>query len=179
MLVCFFGHSCGSPKFYNEIKSLYKEENNDERDNIDSNTLFIYNTKDTNIDKLFLKSVEDDIKHTNHIIYFYVPDNSIPIQKYYGVIYDVDHTLYYILAYEKSNKNVVLKTISDSLNDEYYKFVFENYLNNNCHYLKELGELSDHSGVRTYQAIYEVNKKDNKINKCVFRDIFFTYYIKE
>ncbi len=168
-LCSLIGYSCSSPKFYKEIKSTYKTANNDRA---------IY-SKDINKD--ILKLLEKELENTNHIIYFQegIPTDNIKKTDYNIVVWDLNNQKYYTLAYKKSEDQILLKEVSKTLNNEYFDFVRDYYLKNECDSLTKMGLASNHSGIRILHNIYEVNLKDKIVKECSFWDIHFTYWYKE
>jgi len=66
-----------------------------------------------------------------------------------------------------------MDTIYEYPNDNYYKFIIDNYREGNIEYLKKLGELSNHSGYRTGEVIYEIDLNSGSKKREVFKDILF------
>jgi len=161
ILVCL---GCTTPKFYTEITSTYPKEKKDD-----------YLLKSSiKPHKIVFRTLEDKLKNSKHIIYHYAPNAEWDSKEFSGVVYDVDNNKYYY--FENSKKHPSKLIVSDVYqypNDNYYKFVIDNFRNGKIEYLKKLGEISGHSGVRTEEVIYDINLNEKKSNRYVFQDFLF------
>jgi hypothetical protein len=169
-LYLLIGCSCSTPKFYKEIKSTYNTTVNKEK--------VIY-SKDIHRD--VLKLLTKALENTNHIIYFQegIPTDNIKKPDYNIMIWDLDHQKYYTVVYRESGKQILFNEVPNTSQNQYFEFVRDYFLNNECDSLKNMGLESNHSGIRISHTIYEINLKENNINECSFWDIHFTFWYKE
>ncbi|WP_133240861.1 hypothetical protein [Marixanthomonas spongiae] len=58
-------------------------------------------------------------------------------------------------------------------NDNYYKFVIDNFRNRKIDYLKKLGEISNLSGYTANESIYGINLKSGAKKRYTFRGFLF------
>ncbi|MCF6167976.1 hypothetical protein [Lutibacter sp.] len=161
ILLCL---GCATPKFYQEILSTYPKGKKDD---------FILKSS-ISPHKIVFKSLKDELKNSSHIIYHFSPNAEWYSKEFSGVIYDVDNNRYYY--FENSNKHPRKITVSEEYpypEDNYYKFVIDNFRNGKIDYLKKLGEISGHSGYRTNEVIYDINLKKNSYNRYTFEDFLF------
>ncbi|MCU0350816.1 MAG: hypothetical protein MUF43_08305 [Flavobacterium sp.] len=164
-------YSCSTPKFYNEVNEMQTSIKYETEKNTD-NAIRV-KIKSNDVNRLVFKRLEKELVNTNHIIYFNIPSSSITDKKYWFVVYDVDNQIYYELeSDDNKKKRIQLLNTSDTLTDSFYRFVFDSYLDDKCDMLKEKGK-SFMSGVRTYEAIYEVNLESKVNRNCYFRDFYF------
>jgi len=157
-LSIFFG--CSTPKFYNEVKSTFVKPNND-----------IIKLQGTPNEKLVLKRLEQELKTTEHIILVYVPSTSFSNDSFISLVYDFDNRRYYYVDAE--NGKLLVKPEHINPKDDYRKFVLQKYLGGKSDYLKELGEVSNHSGVQTTEAIYDIDLKNNNVKKVTYKSFLF------
>lgn len=156
--------SCAPPKFYNEIESTYQKE---------VNRSFLLNSS-MKPHKIIFKTLKKELIDSNHIIYFYSPDSNWDSKVFSGAVYDVDNNMYYY--FNNSESRPLELTISHTHSysgDNYYNFVIDNFRNGKIGYLKKLGQISNHSGIRTEQAIFDVNLREGKSSNYTFRDFLF------
>ena len=164
-------YSCSTPKFYNEVNEMQTSIKHETEKNTD-NAIRV-KIKSNDVNRLVFKRLEKELVNTNHIIYFNIPSASITDKKYWFVVYDVDNQIYYELESDDSKKKrIQLLNTSDTLTGSFYRFVFDSYLDDKCDMLKEKGK-SSMSGVRTYEAIYEVNLESKVNRNCYFRNFYF------
>ena len=155
---------CAPPKFYNEIESSYQKE---------VNRSFLGNSP-IKPHKIIFKTLKKELINTKHIIYCYSPDPSWDSKVFSGAVYDVDNKTYYY--FKNSESRPLELTVSQThyySDDNYYSFVIDNFINGKIGYLKNLGQISNHSGIRTEQAIFEVNLREGKSSKDTFSDFLF------
>ncbi len=168
--ISFIG--CSTPKFYTEIATMQKEIR-DDIDKDEGNPQSEVRIKGYNMNKLVLKKMRDELKNTNHILYYYSPDSSFSSNKFWFTIYDVDNKIYYSLENnDLNNKQIDLIKKTDNLDDPsdgYALFVFNNYINNNCELIKNKGNVNI-SGARTYEAIYEIDLTNKENKYCYFKN---------
>ncbi|TPD69789.1 hypothetical protein FJA49_07735 [Flavobacterium microcysteis] len=165
--ISFIG--CSTPKFYTEIATMQKEIR-DDIDKAEGNPQNEVRIKGYNMNKLVLKKMRNELKNTNHILYYYSPDPSFSSNKFWFIIYDVDNKVYYnIENNDFNNKQIDLIEKTDKLSEKFALFVFNNYMNNNCELLKSKGNVNI-SGVRTYEAIYEINLTNKENKHCYFKN---------
>ena len=156
--------SCSTPKFYKEIQSTYPQE---ERDDIKLNISFKPH-------KLILKELQQKFDNTNHIIFHYSPSSDWTSVVFSGFIYDVDNNLYYFVSNNDTlPKNIEVENVKYFEEFDYYMFVINNYRNGKIGYLQELGKLSNHSGYRTKEVIYDIDLTKKKYKRYVFDDFLF------
>ncbi len=166
ILICI--SSCSTPKFYSEITTMQEEIQSDINKQSDSSKKI--KIKECDMNKLVLNKLKDELKSTNHIIYYYSPDTSLSSEKIWVTIYDSENKIYYSLESNSKNpKQIDLIEKGNQLNDKHTSFVFDNYFENNCDFLKKKGEVKL-SGIRAYEAIYEVNLKDKENKNCYFKN---------
>ena len=156
--------SCSPPKFYNEIESTYEKEIN--------RNLFMNSA--INPHKIIFKTLKKELKDSKHIIYLYSPSSNWDSKVFSGAVYDIDNNMYYYFNNSESRplKLTVSQTHSYS-DDNYCRFVIDNFINGNIGYLKKLGQISNHSGIRTEQVIFDVNLSEGKSSKYTFSDFLF------
>jgi hypothetical protein len=125
------------------------------------------------MNKLVFNKLKKELTKTNHIIYLYSPDASFTSKKHWFIIYDVENKIYYYIENKDSNpKKIEIVKVSNNLKDNYYRFIFDNFLENKCEILKQRGDIKL-SGVRTYKAIYEVNLESKKNKCCYFKNFLY------
>src|SRR5690606_24560174 len=91
-----------------------------------------------------------------------------------GFIYDVDNNLYYFVSNSDSlPKNIEVEDVKYFEEYDYYMFVINNYRNGKIEYLQELGKLSNDSGYRTKEVIYDIDLMNKKYKRYVFDDFLF------
>lgn len=155
---------CVIPKFHPEIVSTYPEGKKD--DYIMKSSISPH--------KIVFRTLKSRLKNSEHIIYYYSPDAEWYSKEFSGVVYDVNNYKYYY--FENSEKQPRKLIVSESFpypDDNYYKFVIDNYRNGKIDYLKKLGEASNHSGYRTSEVLYDINLNTGKSNRYVFKDFLF------
>lgn len=164
-------YGCSVPKFYNEINEMqknikYETEKNNE-------AVISIKTQSYNMNKLVFNKLKKELTKTNHIIYLYSADASFTSKKYWFIVYDVDNNIYYNIENKDANsKTIKIVEVNDYLKDNYYRFIFDSYLNDQCELLKQKGN-TKLSGVRTYEAIYEVNLENKENRSCYFRNFLY------
>lgn len=160
---------CSTPKFYTEIARMQKEIR-DDIDKAEGNTPNEVRIKGYDMNKLVLKKMRNELKNTNHILYYNSPNSSFSSNKFWFTIYDVDNKVYYSLENNDSyKKQIDLIEKKDNLSDKFALYIFNNYMNNNCELLKNKGNVNI-SGVRTYEAIYEINLTNKENKHCYFKN---------
>lgn len=170
ILMFMFLYSCSVPKFYSEINEMQKNNNYEIKKN--SETVISIKTQSYDMNKLVFNKLKKELIKTNHIIYLYSSD-SFTSKKYWFIIYDVENNIYYNIENKDNNpKNIEIVEVNNDLKDNYYRFIFDNFLENKCEILKQRGNIKL-SGVRTYKAIYEVNLETKKNKSCYFRNFLY------
>ena len=161
ILICW---SCATPKFSDAIKSTYLNE---------INPVFPLKSQGNPHSKVF-KTFRNELKNSKHIVYLYAPNNDWNNKDFSGAIYDVENSKYYYFQSNLSNslKMTVIQNYSFP-DDNYYRFVIDNFINGKKSYLEELGQISNHSGVRTKQIIFDLNLRTGKSVKFIFKDFLF------
>lgn len=159
-------------KFYDEIyktrDNMIKLINKDKRDKGEKQK---YKYNNFTVDSLLFRSLEKEFKNSKHIIYLCDASSSY----FGGTFYDIENNIYYILEINLKTKSVNYLEHRNNLDLDIYefeKFVFENYLNNNCHILKEKGNVRL-SGGRHYIFILDINLKDNQNKGCYFQNFIY------
>lgn len=95
--------SCGTPKFYDEIKSTY--ENYDALVAKYGKESVTKNTFDPH--KLVMKKLNNHLQKANHIIYHFSPTTrKWKGKEFSGVVFDVENNKYYYVT--NSEKNLVI-----------------------------------------------------------------------
>ncbi|PVW13108.1 hypothetical protein [Marixanthomonas spongiae] len=118
--------SCSTSKFYSEVSSLNDSYRNELVEKYGKDAV-----KRNSFDphKLVLKTLKERIQNTDHIIYHYSPLPKWKSKEFAGVVYDVDNSKYYYLENsEERPRKIVVDTVYDYPNDNYYKFIIDN-----CH----------------------------------------------
>ncbi len=161
--------SCSVPKFYNEIhlmhNNIIEEMNKDNYEDKTSNS-----SKHKDFHKLVFRKLKKELVNTNHIIYFTISDSDTYTSNSWYILYDVDNNIYYDLEY--SDKSLRILDTSNFLKDAYNIYVFDNFNNNKCNLLIERGNKFQ-SGIRTYDAIFEVDLNKGIHKKCYFKSFFY------
>lgn len=164
LIVLSICYGCSTPKFYNEIISTYPEGKQD--DYVMKSSIKPH--------KLVLRKLEKSLKNSNHIIYHYVPEATWYSKEFSGIVFDVENNKYYYFTNSRNRpRKVQVDTVYKYSNDNYYKFIIENYCQGKIDYLKKLGKISNHSGYRTSVVIYDINLKSDTIQRYTFRDFLF------
>lgn len=164
-------YGCSVPKFYSEINEMQNDIKYETEKNID-NAIEI-KIKSNDVNKLVFKKLKKELVNSNHIIYFNHPSSSLIEKKYWFVVYDIDNQIYYELESSETNKKrIELIKRSDTLTNNYYRYILNNYINDKCDILKQKGN-TKLSGVRTYEAIYEVNLESKENRSCYFRNFLY------
>jgi len=163
--------SCGTPKFYNEIKSTYESYDF----LVSKYGKEAVNKSSYDPHKLVLNKLSSYLHNSNHIIYHYSRTTTKwKGKEFSGVVYDVDNNkYYYVYNNEITPRKIKVDFVYMNQDDNYYKFIIQNYLKGKIDYLKKLGEFSNHSGYRISEVIYDINLKYDTIQKHVFSDFFF------
>lgn len=162
--------SCKTPKFYDEIKSTY--------DSYD--VLVVKYGKESvrrstyDAHKLVMKKLSPYLQNSDHIIYHFSPASKWKGREFSGAVYDVDNKKYYYVNNHSGSSEIVhVDTVYKYPEENYYKFIIDNYREGKIEYLKELGEKSNHSGIRTWEVIYDVDLRSGVEQKHTFRDFLF------
>lgn len=158
-IICF---GCTNPRFYSEVLTAYNKEVN--------GAAILSNDQH----KLVFKSLDDELKNVEHIIYHYSPYPEWNSKQFSGAIYDLSNDKYYY--FENSKKHPRKLAISEKYpypKDNYHKFIIDNFRNGKIDFLKKLGEISGHSGIRTREVIYDINLKEKSHDRYTFEDFLF------
>lgn len=161
ILICF---GCTTSKFYAELISTYPTGKQDD---------YLMNSS-ISPHKLVLNKLKDELRNTQHIIYHYSPYPEWNSKKFSGVIYDVEMDKYYY--FENSEEHPKKLSVSEKYqypDDNYYKFVIDNFRKGKIDYLKKLGETSNLSGYTAHDAIYDIDLKKGISNRYTFGDFLF------
>ena len=149
--------NCKAPKFYEEISKFEQEAG-----------------LNFNPYQLVLKEINKKHETSNHIIFQYSPKPEWNSKEFSGVIYDVDqNNYYYFKNTEKKPKKIIVKESYPFPEDNYYKFVIDNYLNGKIEYLQKLGEASQLSGITTTNVIYDIDLSLEKVKRFTYKDFLF------
>lgn len=168
LILLIFFCNCSTPKFYDELNLMQREVQKDINGTTNRVNAITINGIDFN--KLILIKLTDKLKSTNHIIYYYCSDTSLSSGKIWVTIYDVDKKKYYSLENQDSNKReIVLTALEERLLDKNTSFIFDTFISNDCKLLKANEEVKI-SGVRSYEAIYEINLKNMEFRSCYFKN---------
>jgi hypothetical protein len=166
-----FLSSCSTPKFYKEINALQNEIKKEIE--LKNNHTKSIKARGDDYNKLVLRKLRKELKNTNHIVYYSYSDSdsfSFTIKKKWFIIYDFDNDIYYSLEnLEGKLKKIEVIDVSNVLKDDFDQFIFDNYLKGNCDLLIEKGNVSM-SGVRSYEAVYDIDLKNGLFKKCYFRN---------
>lgn len=161
ILICF---GCKAPKFYTELVSTYPSGKQDD---------YIMNSS-ISPHKLVLNALKEELQNTKHIIYHYAPDSEWNSEKFSGVVYDVENDKYYY--FENSKEHPRKLSVSEKYqypDDNYYKFIIDNFRDGKIDYLKKLGETSNLSGYTAHEAIYDIDLKNGTNKRYTFGDFLF------
>ena len=159
IVTTFFLFGCSTPKFYSEIASTYpgglkKSKFGPER--------------------MILNHLQSELLLTERIIMHYSPFPEWDSSLFSGVVYIPEIQKYYYYRNSEENpRDLIVTTFYSSPKDNYYKFIVENYLEGRTEYLQKLGEISNHSGIRTSEVIYDIDLTTGKYLRYVFRDFLF------
>lgn len=168
-VICFILSSCSSPKFFTEIKSTYKSK----EDLVKEYGVESVSKSKFDPHKLILSKLSEKLKKTNHIIYYYSPENTWNSDKFYGAIFDVQNNKYiYFENKENRPRKLIITDTFEYPDDNYYKFVIEKFREGKIEYLKKLGN-NNISGVRTIEIIYDINLTSEKTKKITFQNFLF------
>jgi len=160
-LICF---GCTTPKFYAELTSTYPKGKQD--DDVMNAPISPH--------KLVLNALRDELQNTEHIIYHYSPYPEWDSKEFSGAVYDVEKDKYYY--FENSKEHPKKLSVSENYqypNDNYYKFVIDNFRKGRIDYLKKLGETSNLSGYTAHDAIYDIDLKNGTSKRYTFGDFLF------
>lgn len=160
LVLILVNSGCNSPKFYNEINSLYNK----------GNTIKNYNKKDIN--KELFKKIQNKLIKSNHIIYYYQPNFSISDNNFTSIVFDVDNKVFFYIKGININ-NIIIDTIPNSAYSKYQLDNINLYLSNQKNKLTDKGEDCDYSGVNVYDNIYEINLLKKVKNKFYFKNYFY------
>lgn len=171
IFIVIFFTGCSTPKFYSEIKSTYESYQ----------TLVSEYGKEavskSSFDphKLVMKKLSSYLQDSNHIIYHYaISTKKWQGNEFSGVVFDIENNkYYYVTNSEKRPRKIQMDTIYKHPDNNYYKFIIDNYRQGKIEYLKKLGEASRHSGIGTWEVIYDIDLSTNSVQKHTFRDILF------
>lgn len=159
--ICF---GCTAPKFYTELISTYPSGKKDD---------YVMNSS-ISPHKLVLNALKDKLQNTAHIIYHYAPNPEWDSKEFSGVVYDVENDKYYY--FENSKEHPRKLSVSENYqhpDDNYYKFVIDNFRKGKIDYLKKLGEISNLSGYTAHEAIYDIDLKNGTNKRYTFGDFLF------
>ncbi len=172
LIVLSICYGCSTPKFYNEIKSTYESYD----------TLVSKYGKEavseSSFDphKLVMKKLSSYIQNSNHIIYYYSRSTrKWKGKEFSGVVFDVENNKYYYVTNSEKRRprKIQIDTVYEYPDANYYKFIIDNYRQGKIEYLKKLGEISGHSGIRSWELIYDIDLNSNTVQKHTFEDILF------
>lgn len=171
LIVLSICYGCSTPKFYNEIKSTY--ESYDTLVSIYGKDAVRKSSFDPH--KLVMKKLSSYIQNSNHIIYHYSrTTRKWKGNEFSGVVFDVENNkYYYVTNSENRPRKIQMDTVYKYPDDNYYKFNIDNYRQGKIDYLKKLGEISNHSGYRTSEVIYDINLKSDTMQRHTFEDFLF------
>ena len=149
--------SCKAPKFYEQVSKFENEAG-----------------VNFNPYKLVLNEFEKMHGTSDHIIFQYSPKPDWNSKEFSGVIYDVDQDEYYYFENtEKNPRMIILKSEYPFPQDNYYKFVIDNYMKGKIDYLQRLGETAQLSGITTTNVIYDIDLNSDKVERFTFKDFLF------
>jgi len=171
LIVLYFCYGCSTPKFYKEIKSTYESYDT----LISKYGKEAVSKRSFDPHKLVMKKLSGYLQHSNHIIYHYSrTTRKWKGNEFSGVVFDIENNkYYYVTNSEKQPRKIQVDTAYKYPEDNYYKFIIENYRQGKIEYLKKLGETSNISGYRTNEVIYDIDLKSETIQKHMFRDFLF------
>lgn len=152
--------SCSAPyKFNREIKNLDKASN----------------LENLEVNKKFLKTLNKELKNTNHIFYKIRPIyayNSV-FKGWNAIIFDEGNRKVYNLDCDnKLQKFHVNDTLYD-YDEKYNQFVYDLFKNESCDTLKMLAKKSTASEI-SFETFYDINLKSRINNRvCKYEEIMY------
>lgn len=171
LFISLFFIGCSTPRFYPEIASTY--ENYDTLVSKHGKEAVSKSSFDSH--KLVMRKLSSYLKNSDHIIYHYSrTTRKWRGKEFSGVVYDVDNKKYYY--FKNSEEHPRKLSVTENYpypNDNYYKFVIDNFRKGRIDYLKKLGEASNLSGIRTTKVIYDINLRKGTNKRYNFRDFLF------
>jgi len=157
--------SCSAPyQFNREIKKLDKASN-------------LENLK---VNKKFLKTINKELKNTNHIFYKIRPIyayNSV-FEGWNTVIFDEDNHKVYNLDCDNKLNNFRLNDTIYDYDQKYDEFVYNLFKNESCDTLKILSKKN--TDLFTQETFYEINLKSPINNRvCEYEEIMYFLHLYE
>jgi len=152
--------SCSAPyQFNREIKKLDKASN-------------LVNLK---VNKKFLKTINKELKNTNHIFYKIRPIyayNSV-FKGWNAVIFDEGNRKVYNLDCDNKLQNFHVNDTLYDYEEKYNQFVYDLFKNESCDTLKILAKKSTASEI-SFETFYDINLKSRINNKvCKYEEIMY------
>lgn len=170
-LISVFFIGCSTPRFYPEIASTY--ENFDTLVSKHGKEAVSKSSFDPH--KLVMRRLSSYLKNSDHIIYHYSrTTRKWRGKEFSGVVFDaLNNNYFYVGNSENRPRRIQVDTVYKYPDDNYHKFIIDNYREGKMEYLQKLGEAAGHSGIRSCELIFDINLKTNTIQKHMFRDFLF------